>query len=149
MHTNQFQYTIAVMNHLQQHLSDKLTNSVYCAEPHEHIMNLLQSYPHRIILKKPYTHIFTLKTVSLSELSVLVQSKGVRGTHVCAFTVIKQGEHNQWHKAMNQIMTVYTHTEIAQTHGAKVIQTEGRVDTAYKNVSQYTTLAEFWPQSKS
>jgi len=145
----QHHFTIATLGHLRNTLSERQWNSIYCADDVTVLKTILKPFPNKIKYVAPYTHICALNTMTLTELSVLIQSKGSRGTHISAFTEYTPDTRAEWHDIMDRIMTVYQHTEIALRHGAKVIHTEGRVDTAYKNVNQMTEQAEFWPQSKS
>lgn len=145
---NTFQYTIETMNFLQRTLHETKTNSVWSPDAHSHIRKMLESYPNKIVYEKPYTHIFSLKTRTLTQYQNIIDKHAERGTHLMLLTEMHTQHRDEWQKQLKSMVTVYEHQTLAQRQGIRWVRTLARVDTGYKNVSHTGAMKGFWPQDK-
>ena len=128
---NYFHYTIANMGFLKECMRktvSKKSNRLYSAEDMTTIRQMLTQYrDHTIEYVEPYTHIFTQEPYDMAHVRHLIETKATLGTYVQVFTELDPVDWEQWSEEMASMLNIISHTEIAQHHGIKVMQTIGRV----------------------
>ena len=132
---NQFQLILSVLDWLRVTATPRRINGITADEGIDQILRLTAEWQDndcrqralRFAHRKPYTHQYRLKSIELEEIPGYMQ--GIkRSVHVCIFMIVKaQDSWEEIDYTINQHLGCVEHRIVAQTRGAKVVRTIGRV----------------------
>ena len=132
---NQFQLILSVLDWLRVTATPRRINGITADEGIDQILRLTAEWQDndcrqralRFAHRKPYTHQYRLKPIELEEIPEYLQ--GIkRSVHVCIFIIVKaQDSWEEIDHTINQHLGCVEHRIVAQTRGAKVVRTIGRV----------------------
>ena len=132
---NQFQLILSVLDWLRVTATPRRINGITADEGIDQILRLTAEWQDndcrqralRFAHRKPYTHQYRLKPIGLEEIPEYMQ--GIkRSVHVCIFMIVKaQDSWEEIDHVINQHLGCVEHRIVAQTRGAKVVRTIGRV----------------------
>jgi len=132
---NQFQLILSILDWLKLTATPRRINGITADEGIDQILKLTKEWQDndcwkqslRFAHKKPYTHQYRLKPIEPEEIPKYM--KGIkRSVHVCIFIIVKaQDSWEEIDHIVNQHLGCVEHRIVAQTPGAKVVRTIGRV----------------------
>ena len=132
---NQFQQILAVLNWLRSTATSRRVNHIQADQGVDQILKLTREWQDddcvkqqlKFAHKRPYTHQFRLEPIDVKDIAEYIKTIK-RSVHVCIFIIVKaQDSWEEIDLTVNEVMGCVEHRIVAQTPGAKLVRTIGRV----------------------
>ena len=132
---NQFQLILSVLDWLKVTATPRRINGITADEGIDQILKLTREWQDndnwkhslKFAHQKPYTHQFRLNPIDVDDIPKYFKTIK-RSVHVCIFIIVKTADSwEQIDQTVNEHLGCVEHRIVAQTPGAKVVRTIGRV----------------------